>query len=70
MSSDGRHKTDGRRPTAPGTVAGLIGACAAELQAARVYFGHGTGNARDEAASLVFHVMGLDHADPVRAYGL
>jgi ribosomal protein L3 glutamine methyltransferase len=49
-------------------VGGLVSACAARLDEAQVFFGHGTGNARDEAAALVFHVLGLDHADPVRAY--
>jgi len=52
------------------TVAGLIAACARRLNDARVFFGHGTESARDEAAALVFHVMGLDHADAERAYRL
>lgn len=50
------------------TVGGLIAACAARLEDAQVFFGHGTETARDEAASLVFHVMALDHADAARAY--
>jgi len=55
---------------APDTVGGLIAACAARLDAAQVFFGHGTETARDEAASLVFHVMALNHADAERAYRL
>ncbi|MBS0379754.1 MAG: 50S ribosomal protein L3 N(5)-glutamine methyltransferase [Proteobacteria bacterium] len=41
------------------TVGELIRASARRLSRARVFFGHGTDNARDEAASLVLHALGL-----------
>ena len=41
------------------TIGTLIARGAARLSRARVYFGHGTDNARDEAAALVLHALRL-----------
>ena len=41
----------------------LIDWCAGRLQRGGVFCGHGTSGYRDEAASLVYHVAGLNHAD-------
>jgi ribosomal protein L3 glutamine methyltransferase len=57
-----------RRPAGGGTVGALVDACEGRLRESGVFFGHGTAKARDEAAALVFHVLGLDHADAPRAY--
>ena len=46
------------------SVSALIEQGARRLRRARVFFGHGTDNARDESAALVLHALGLAHTDP------
>ncbi len=54
MNAEGQHTE---------TVATVIDAIASQFDAAGLYFGHGTDNAGDEAAWLVFAVLGLAHDD-------
>jgi ribosomal protein L3 glutamine methyltransferase len=51
------------------TVERLIHRCAELLDQAEVCFGHGSDNAFDEAAELVFFAVGLRHEDAPLVYG-
>jgi ribosomal protein L3 glutamine methyltransferase len=54
--------------TAAETVGAAIDRCERALYRARVHFGHGTDNARDEAAELVFFAAGIAHEVGSSAY--
>ena len=51
------------------TVGDLINRGARRLTRAKVFYGHGTDNAVDEAAALVFHALDLSHDLGSAAYG-
>jgi ribosomal protein L3 glutamine methyltransferase len=51
------------------TVRDLINLGARRLSRARVFYGHGTDNALDESAALVFHALNLSHAAGAAVYG-
>jgi ribosomal protein L3 glutamine methyltransferase len=62
-----RHAVPIDLPSAP-TVADLIRHGAAAFEQAGLAFGHGMGDAIDEAAALVFHALELDHAQAEAEY--
>jgi ribosomal protein L3 glutamine methyltransferase len=57
-----------KRAASSVTVEQLIQKGAARFERAGVWFGHGTDNAHDEAAELVFFAAGLRHEDAAQEY--
>jgi len=64
-----RAEAASRVPKQPSTVRDLISRGARRLTRAKVFYGHGTDNAVDEAAALVFHALNLSHDVGAAAYG-
>lgn len=58
----------GRSTRPPARAGEAIDWVARRLIRARVAYGHGTDNARDEAAALVFHAAGFEHHEAPAAY--
>jgi ribosomal protein L3 glutamine methyltransferase len=57
-----------RRRIVPGTVGELLDQAERRLARARLHYGHGTDNARNDAAALVFHALGLPHESAPASY--
>jgi len=53
-----------------GDVGALLDRAASRLARARLHYGHGTDNPRDDAAALVFHALGLAHESAPASYRL
>jgi ribosomal protein L3 glutamine methyltransferase len=62
------HSPFSRKPPEAPTVAQLVRFGTREFEAAGLAFGHGTGDAQDDAAALVFHALHYDHADAAEMY--
>ena len=62
------HRPVRRGPRGTPTVQALIARGARRLARARIFYGHGTDNAWDEAAALVLHALKLPNAGGARHY--